>query len=429
MSNDNTLVLVPKSILSLSPVQMSSIQFLAQTLVKSSLTYKKDRTVDDLILIMIKGVEIGLAPMAAISFIHVIQGTPSLSPQGMLALIYASGQLEDMTISDDGTTCTVTMKRKGLSPHSETFSIEKAKELGLGGRDAWRKQPENMRKWRAVSACARIVFSDIIHGLYTTEELHPDVVIDGDGEVIEAIEPINLSMDSVTAPPAKENTGLIFADGDTRNKFTAWADEHYQMAQDQVLGALQYHTPEIKTLGEYPGTASQARTCVMVWYSQNENVFFDDLLADFRKAENVDTTSMREFADTVLHVRGGIAPEPTPEPTYTKTAYRASYTKNAKGSSVVTFFDAGKDRLPIPALWGRDMLRALDGGTEGAWHTFVGNWQPGGESVELPAPIVIEYNANKVLSMRLWVNLIADTPEVIQPSELKLFRQNFDRKN
>jgi hypothetical protein len=92
----------------------------------------------------------------------------------------------------------------------------------------------------------------------------------------------------------------------------------------------------------------------------------------------------------------------------------------------VSFFDKDKSKLPIPALWGRDMLRNLDEHGQTDWHLFVNEqWLPG-ESVALPKPVVIEYNANKVLSIREWVNLIADMPEVIQPGELMQFRQHFD---
>ena len=46
-----------------------------------------------------------------------------------------------------------------------------AAQLGLADKDNWRKQPKVMRKWRAVAACARVVFSDVITGLYTPEEM------------------------------------------------------------------------------------------------------------------------------------------------------------------------------------------------------------------------------------------------------------------
>jgi hypothetical protein len=128
---------------------------------------------------------------AAFNGINVIQGKPTLSPQLMLALIRRSGQLELLDIADDGSKCTVTMKRKGDSaPHTESFSAEDAarmkttewvngekKTIALAQKYNWQSMPVIMRKWRAVSACARIVFPDVIIGFYTPEEIDPDLSI------------------------------------------------------------------------------------------------------------------------------------------------------------------------------------------------------------------------------------------------------------
>ena len=124
------------------------------------------------------GQALGIQPIVAINNINVIQGKPTVAPQLMLALIRRTGQLEDLKIEDDGTTCTVTMKRKGESAHVETFSMADAKAMQLDNKDNWRKQPKTMRKWRAISAAARIVFGDVIWGMYTPEEMNPDASFD-----------------------------------------------------------------------------------------------------------------------------------------------------------------------------------------------------------------------------------------------------------
>lgn len=134
--------------------------------------------------IMLKGVELGLSPLQALDGINIIQGKPTISPQLMLALINRSGELEDMKIESTDTICTVTMKRKGRSSHTETFSIEDAKKMELIGKDNYKKQPKTMMKWRAVSACARIAFPDVIQGVYTPEEMGAEVAEDDSGDVV-----------------------------------------------------------------------------------------------------------------------------------------------------------------------------------------------------------------------------------------------------
>lgn len=146
-------------------------------------TYTKQSEVQAM-FVMLKGFELGISPMQALDGIQVIQGKTTVSPQLMLALINRSGQLEDIKIDGDAKVCTVMMKRVGRSPHTETFSMENAKAMGLADKDNYRKQPAVMLKWRAVSACARIVFSDVIQGLYTPEEMGAEVSEDASGELV-----------------------------------------------------------------------------------------------------------------------------------------------------------------------------------------------------------------------------------------------------
>lgn len=183
-------------------------------------TYTKQNKTQAM-FIMLKGYELGISPMQALDGIQVIQGKTTVSPQLMLALINRSGQLEDMKIDSDAKVCTVMMKRVGRSPHVETFSMENAKAMQLANKDNYIKQPAVMLKWRAVSACARIVFPDVIQGMYTPEEMGAEVSEDASGEiVIEAPTPLidanfKQSEDAVNAlldknpPPNVDSDGVI----------------------------------------------------------------------------------------------------------------------------------------------------------------------------------------------------------------------------
>jgi hypothetical protein len=130
------------------------------------------------------GREIGIGMWQAINGINVIKGKPTISPQLMLALIYRSGQLEDLQVVSDDNRASVTMKRRGMFPHTEIFTLDDAIRLGVAGRnDNYKKQPAVMLKWRAVSAACRVVFPDVIMGFYTPEEMGADVVVDADGDM------------------------------------------------------------------------------------------------------------------------------------------------------------------------------------------------------------------------------------------------------
>lgn len=178
----------------------------AKALVQSGFLPKAIDTPQKAVAIIMLGRELGIAPWASMSSINVIQGKPSVSPQLMLALINRSGQLEDMLVDGDERQCSVTMKRKGRAPHTESFSIDEARKMNVTGKPTWQSIPGTMLKWRAVAACARVVFPDVILGLYTPDEMGADVAVDetGNMEVVEvAREPLTLLP---AATPPEEST-------------------------------------------------------------------------------------------------------------------------------------------------------------------------------------------------------------------------------
>lgn len=154
---------------------------MAGTLVQSGFLPNAINTPQKAVTIILAGRSLGIDEWAALSNINVIQGKPTISSQLMLALINRSGQLENIDFDGDAQHCTVTMKRFGRSAHTETFTMQHAAALGFAGKDNWKKQPAVMLKWRAVAACARVVFPDVILGFYTPEEMGADVRVTDDG--------------------------------------------------------------------------------------------------------------------------------------------------------------------------------------------------------------------------------------------------------
>jgi hypothetical protein len=77
-----------------------------------------------------------------------------------------------MKIDGDDKKCTITMTRVTGVSHTASYTIEEAKNAGLvKDGSGWAKYPARMLEWRCVAFCARIVFSDIIGGVYTPEEI------------------------------------------------------------------------------------------------------------------------------------------------------------------------------------------------------------------------------------------------------------------
>ncbi len=156
----------------------------AGVLLKSGFLPPAYKTPEQVLSVMLTAHELNIPPMMALRTIDIIQNQPTLSPELMLALIRRSGELEDMHIKDDGRTCYVTMKRKGEQAHTESFGMDNADRMmtaewkdnkrtviKLSEKHNWRSMPETMRKWRAIGACARVVFPDVLGGMYLREEI------------------------------------------------------------------------------------------------------------------------------------------------------------------------------------------------------------------------------------------------------------------
>jgi len=192
----------------------------AQTLMKSGFLPSSIKSPEAAMAIILTGRELSIPMMTALNNIQVIQGKVTVPPQMMLALINRTGECEEIKITDDGKAAHCTMKRKGRAAHTESFSSEDAdrfmtsegygdnkRTIPLSQKHNWKSQPRTMRKWRAVAACARVVFPDVITGLYTAEEMGADVGFSEDGEAY-AVEPVREEKPVkplALVPPVKES--------------------------------------------------------------------------------------------------------------------------------------------------------------------------------------------------------------------------------
>jgi len=129
------------------------------------------------LVIMLKGRELGLPPMYALSAISVINGKPCLSGELMVALIYKkhpTATIEVTTPPEKAAhECEVELERPDGKPQRFRFTLDDAKRAGLLGKQPWQQYPQQMLRWRAISMGARVVFPDAIMGCYLPEEVAP----------------------------------------------------------------------------------------------------------------------------------------------------------------------------------------------------------------------------------------------------------------
>lgn len=133
----------------------------------------------DVAVILQMGLELGIPPMQAINGIDVIQGKPTVSPQ--LGLALSRARAEDFRVEWvklDDTVAQIVVHR-GKESYPATWTAERARKLGLAGKDNYQKQQGTMLKWRAVGEALRALCSDILKGFYLEGEMDG---VDGDGE-------------------------------------------------------------------------------------------------------------------------------------------------------------------------------------------------------------------------------------------------------
>lgn len=158
----------------------------ADALISSGFLPAHIKTAEQAVAIRLMGEELGVPMMQALRKIHVIQGTPCCASELLLAMARRTREMADLVLTDDGKTCRCTITRTGQSPHTTTFSMEDAAAMGLASKDNWKKQPKTMRQWRAISGNLRVTFSDAIGGMYSIEEIAPDVEVDALGNPLDA---------------------------------------------------------------------------------------------------------------------------------------------------------------------------------------------------------------------------------------------------
>lgn len=139
---------------------------------------------------IMKGMEVGLPPMSALSNIAIINNRPSIWGDGAIGLIQSQGLLESMEVIRHGEMApgkepsiadypddygyTIRMWRKGQSePYEGTFTVRDAKRAHLWGnknKKPWIEYPDRMLYNRARSYPIRDGFADVLVGLAIAEE-------------------------------------------------------------------------------------------------------------------------------------------------------------------------------------------------------------------------------------------------------------------
>ena len=158
----------------LTPTNMGEAMQFAETMAASAFCPKAFQGKPaDIVVAVQWASEVGLAPLAAMQNMAVINGKPSLYGDGMMALI--TGHPEYVSHKEwregDEAFCTIVRMRFGEKVETtRSFSMADAKRAGLDGKGPWRSYPKRMLQMRARGFAARDSFPDALSGVIIKEE-------------------------------------------------------------------------------------------------------------------------------------------------------------------------------------------------------------------------------------------------------------------
>lgn len=146
----------------------------ARSLASTAFVPKEMQQRPDLVTAAIlTGQEIGLEPMAALRSIDIIQGVPAMRANTMRGLVQSAGHEVWVDGESNETRAIVHGRRKGSDiVQRSTWTMDRARGLGLANRDNYRKQPGAMLVARGTAEVCRLIASDVLLGMpYAVEEL------------------------------------------------------------------------------------------------------------------------------------------------------------------------------------------------------------------------------------------------------------------
>jgi hypothetical protein len=171
----------------LLPANFEQLYRMSQIMAASGMMPKGFERPESVFVAVQMGLEVGLSPMAAVQNIAVVNGRPSLWGDAVLAIVRASGLLENFSETIEGSDLQMKAvcraKRRGQAELIvREFSVEDAKKANLWGKaGTWAQYPKRMLQMRARSWALRDGFSDMLKGFRVAEEAADIVELEQNG--------------------------------------------------------------------------------------------------------------------------------------------------------------------------------------------------------------------------------------------------------
>jgi hypothetical protein len=133
---------------------------------------------ETVLMLMVRGRELGFSTAQSLSAFHIIDGVPTLKADAKVALCLQRRDVCEYLRCTESTEdqATWATRRVGGAEERHTYRLEDARAAGLlkpsssGRPSSWETRPKTMLRWRAATELIAMVYPDLVLGLYTPEE-------------------------------------------------------------------------------------------------------------------------------------------------------------------------------------------------------------------------------------------------------------------
>lgn len=183
---------------------------------------------------------------SALSTVYIIDNKPVFAPVLMWAKILNCpdfGSYQEQRLEDKGGAFLgweMTLSRKSGLSATRRFTLDDARRVQVNAskrlidKDNWKNYPEDVCYWRVMERCAKVVFADVVAGIYGADELGADISPDGD-----VIDSPGWTTVDPTTPQQKSNDSPTKTNGDSTqtDSFTTVDQLLALWAPDMIMNA------------------------------------------------------------------------------------------------------------------------------------------------------------------------------------------------
>lgn len=155
------------------PTDLTQLIKYAQWMMESKLLPEHIKTPQDVVLLVQFGAGFGVPPMQAIQNLYIVEGKVTMGAHIALGLAMSHPACEYMMCTESTPEQAVWEGKRAGHPKPTTvsYTIAQAEEARLVKKSNWQKHPAEMLRARAGMHLARLLFPDMLAGVYDPDEL------------------------------------------------------------------------------------------------------------------------------------------------------------------------------------------------------------------------------------------------------------------